>query len=585
MNNQKAENLLNLALDATPEEREKSRSLEVGYDRADRMWELIIKYNGDLDEVLMKLPQIRALKLSGGYAVMTVPESLIEPLAGFSQIEYIEKPKRLYFSINQGKSVSCINPLQIGPGAARIPGGTGVPGSMADLTGKGVLLAIIDSGIDYLHEDFCNEDGTTRILALWDQDRNEVYSSERINEALAAGSRDAHSVVPSRDLSGHGTAVAGIAGGNGREDGGRYRGIAYESLFLIVKLGAPQPDFFPRTTQLMSALDFVLKQSLEYEMPMAVNLSFGNTYGSHEGNSLVETYINTVAASGRNVVVIGTGNEGSRKGHTGGVYSEGQMEEAELSVAEYETGFGVQLWKVYWDQVEISVVNPGGITLGPISSRLGSQRLRFPDTTILLYYGEPSPYSKAQEIYLDFIPRGNFVESGNWKIQMLPRVVRAGNYDLWLPSGAVLNRATRFLRPVPDTTLTIPAAAERAISVGAYDDAYLSYADFSGWGFTRLHEQIKPDLAAPGVSVIAPKSGGGYEAVTGTSFAAPFVTGSAALMMQWGIVNENDLFLYGEKLKAFLISGANHLPGEEVYPNPRLGWGTLCLQQSFPGQP
>lgn len=583
MNNQKAENLLNLALDATPEEREKSRSLDVGYDRADRTWELIVKYNGDLDAVLLALPQIRASRLSGGYAIMEVPESLIEPLTGFSQIEYIEKPKRLYFSINKGKSVSCINPVQTSFGAAdQIPGGTGVPGSMANLTGKGVLLAIIDSGIDYLHEDFQNEDGTTRILELWDQDRDEVYSSAQINEALAAGRRDAHSVVPSRDLSGHGTAVAGIAGGNGREGQGRFRGVAYESPFLIVKLGAPQPDFFPRTTQLMRALDFVLRKSLEYEMPMAVNLSFGNTYGSHEGNSLVETYINTIAASGRNVVVIGTGNEGSRAGHTAGIFLEGQLEEVELAVAEYETGFSVQLWKVYWDEVEISLVNPGGITIGPISSRLGSQRLRFPDTTILLYYGEPSPFSKAQEIYLDFIPRGSFIESGNWKIQMMPRVIKAGSYDFWLPSGAVLNRSTRFLAPVPDTTLTIPSTAARAVSVGAYDDTYQSYADFSGRGFTRFHEQIKPDLAAPGVSVIAPKSGGGYEAVTGTSFAAPFVTGSAALMMQWGIVNGNDPFLYGEKVKAFLISGANHLPGEEIYPNPRLGWGTLCLARSFP---
>ena len=78
------------------------------------------------------------------------------------------------------------------------------------------------------------------------------------------------------------------------------------------------------------------------------------------------------------------------------------------------------------------------------------------------------------------------------------------------------------------------------------------------------------------------RAGGGYETVTGTSFAAPFVTGSAALMMQWGVVRGNDPFLYGEKLKAFLIRGARHLPGESVYPNPRIGWGTLCLTDSFP---
>lgn len=585
MNDQKAENLLNLALDATEEEREKSQALNIGYNREERKWELIVKYNGNLDVVSEQLPEIEVSKLSGGYAVMVVPESLIEPLAGFSQIEFIEKPKRLYFSINKGKSVSCINALQPSFGSRGSGGGSGsgVPSSLANLTGRGVILAVIDSGIDYFHDDFRNEDGTTRILELWDQDRNEVYTSAQINEALTAGSREeAYRIVPSRDLSGHGTAVAGIAGGNGRADRGRYRGVAFESPFLVVKLGAPRQDSFPRTTQLMRALDFVHQKALEYEMPLAVNLSFGNTYGSHEGNSLLETYIDTIAASGRNVVVAGTGNEGSRMGHTAGQYTAGRLAEVELAVAEYEPGFGVQLWKIYSDEVELSLVSPSGISIGPVSSRLGSQRLRFPDTTVLLYYGEPSPYSKAQEIYMDFIPGGNFVESGNWKIQMMPRVVEAGQYDLWLPSGTVLNRSTRFLFPVPDTTLTIPSTSARALSVGAYDDTYLSYADFSGRGFTRLNRQIKPDLVAPGVAVIAPKSGGGYEAVTGTSFAAPFVTGSAALMMQWGITDGNDPFLYGEKVKAYLIKGAKRLPGEETYPNPRLGWGTLCLERSFP---
>ena len=189
----------------------------------------------------------------------------------------------------------------------------------------------------------------------------------------------------------------------------------------------------------------------------------------------------------------------------------------------------------------------------------------------------------AQEIYFDFLPmRGDYLQSGIWKFRLTPRRIVAGRYDLWLPSAAVLNRSTHFLPSNPETTLTIPSTASMAVTVGAYNSAYRAYADFSGRGFTRVTDQVKPDLAAPGVSIMAPKNGGGYEAVTGTSFASPVVAGSAALMMQWGIVDGNDPFLYGEKLKAYLIRGARQLPGYEVWPNPLLGWGVLCLRDSLP---
>ena len=133
-----------------------------------------------------------------------------------------------------------------------------------------------------------------------------------------------------------------------------------------------------------------------------------------------------------------------------------------------------------------------------------------------------------------------------------------------------------------EPTLIIPSTIANVISVGAYDDSYQSYADFSGRGFTRQTQQVKPDLVAPGVDIVTARSGGGYEAVTGTSFAAPFVAGSAALLMQWGIVDGNDPFLYGEKVKAYLARGARHLPGYEVWPNPQLGYGALCVRDSLP---
>lgn len=566
MEDQKLENLLNLALSATPEERDKSENLNIGYNREEKSWVVIVKHSGDISG--LSQAEIKVEEMLNEYAILTVPESLIDYLSELPQIEYVEKPKRLFFAINQAKAASCINIIQQGN---------------RPLTGRGVLVAVIDSGIDYFHDDFRNEDGSTRIVKLWDQSLDRVFTEDEINEALKTGSREeAGRLVPSVDISGHGTAVASIAAGNGRESNGQYRGVAFESPLLVVKLGVPQEGGFPRTTELMRAINFVIKEAVELEMPVAINLSFGNTYGSHDGTSLLETFIDDLSNYGKTVIVAGTGNEGVGGGHVSGTLTMANSEEIELSVGRYQQNFSVQLWKSYSDIFDISIITPSGEVIGPISSRLGSQSLQYAQTQILLYYGKPGPYSVAQEIYLDFIPIENFVDNGIWKFRLTPRDIVEGDYDMWLPSSGILNESTRFLRATPEKTLTIPSTANKVISVGAYDDTYQSYADFSGRGYTRRTNQIKPDLAAPGVGILAARAGGGYDAVTGTSFATPFVTGSAALLMQWGIVDKRDPFLYGEKIKAYLIRGAKKLPGIEQYPNPEIGYGVLCVSDSLP---
>lgn len=584
MENQKRENLLNLALDATEEERLKSVNLNVGYDPEEKTWELIVRHNGSLEA--LRNEGIRVDELAAGYAVLVVPESRIDQVSAMEQIVYIEKPKRLFFASNMARAASCLSTIQTssGSGTGGVGAGAGViSGLESGLTGRGVLVAVIDSGIDYFHPDFRNPDGTTRIGLLADQDRDRIYTREEINAALETGSRSsALELVPSTDPSGHGTAVAAIAAGNGREGNGVYRGVAYESELMVVKLGTPLTDSFPRTTQLMKALDLVVRRARDMNRPLAVNISFGNTYGSHDGTSLLETFINDISNIGRNVIVAGTGNEGTGAGHRAGSLVMGQEENAQLSIAPYETGMGVQLWKSYVDQFSIRLVTPSGEVIGPIDSRLGPQTLRYGGTRILIYYGKPSPFSRAQEVYFDFLPVRDYLDSGIWTFRLTPERIVTGRYDMWLPSRGILNPSTRFLRPVPETTLTIPSTAANVISVGAYDDSYRAYADFSGRGFTRQTQQVKPDLAAPGVDIVTARRGGGYEAVTGTSFAAPFVTGSAALLMQWGILQGNDPFLYGEKVKAYFTRGARHLPGYDVWPNERLGYGTLCVRDSLP---
>ncbi len=542
MISQKLENLLNLSLEASPEERERSTELQVGVENG--RWELIIKYHGNLEEALRREGFSESLQteyLLPGYAIMTADREEIVRLTVLPEIDYIEKPKALYegeISISQGKIASCISE---------------VTGREPYLTGAGCLVGIPDSGIAYQDNAFLDEQGRSRVLYLWDQTltpgddqappagffHGVEFTGRQLDESMGSGVR------LSFDRSGHGTAVAAIAAGR--------EGVAPEAGLLIVKLGSGSGAAgSSRTTELMRAVAWMLRKAQESGRPLALNISYGSTYGSHDGTSLLETFLDNAAESYKTVICVGSGNEGAAAGHTQVFLSE--QRQVECNIAPYQTSCSIAVWKNYGDTFRMELVSPGGARTEILLDRMRKQEITLENTTILFYCGEPAPYTKIQEYYFDFL--GNpYIGTGIWTFVLTPERIIQGSCSFYLPSSEAVNRGTNFFLPTPSVTMTIPSTAQKVITVGAYNTVYNEYADFSGRGYPLseisagegkfyYEQQMKPDLCAPGTDILVPDGQGSYAVVSGTSFAAPFVTGSSALLMEWGIVRGNDVYLY-----------------------------------------
>ncbi len=652
MASQKLENILNLSLALSEEERARSQVLNIGFDEKEKTWELIVKFHGEISRLEQEGIGIEVLL--AGYAIVTLPENRISFLTEQPEIEYVEMPKELTYSVYFAKQQSCFPEVEEAVLYANDSYRTGNSGFSAEmtgeyLTGRGCLMAVFDSGIDYTLSDFRDLNGESRILYLWDQSLTPQpengleppqgfslgveFTKEQIDAVLLENSENPEAMreqaeegrrrIPSSDVTGHGTAVAAIAAGSNPNR--LYTGAAPGASLLIVKLGSAGNSAWPRTTQLMRAFTYALRKAQEWDMPLVINLSFGNSYGAHDGTSLLERFIDDASEVWKTVICVGSGNEGAAAGHTagrlvqrgsrtqtGGLLRNGNdgistdAEQVDLTVGPFQTAFSVQLWKNYADRFRVILQSPSGerFAVSLEKSRRASApengagkngkgiqvtRWEIERTQIIISVGEPRPYTVNQEIYFDFLPTETYVSSGIWTFWLEPLVIRAGEYQMYLPGETVRSADTRFTNPTPDLTLTIPSTARGVITVGAVNGNLESYADFSGRGVSGEDRvagflNTKPDLAAPGVGVTAARAGGGYASYTGTSFAAPLVSGAAALLMEWGIVRGNDPYLYGEKVKAYLRRGAEMVRGGGEIPGARVGYGRLCVQKSLPGQ-
>lgn len=542
---------------------------ETTLDNGKDQIEIIVKYNGDLFQITKDFPAEVEI-LFANYAIVTLERDNIMRLYSYPQVESIELPKSLYLNTSYNLTSSCIRSVQ--------------DSNTYNLNGNGVIVAIIDSGIDYTHADFQNADGTSRILYIWDQSRQGTppagfksgveYTQEQINQALASPAP--LQIVPETDLNGHGTAVAAIAAGNSGID---VSGVATKANIIVVKVGSKGSTSSARTTELMRAIKYVIDRARELSQPVAINMSFGMNDGSHLGDSLFETYLSAASTQWKTSIVIPTGNEGAAGHHYADQISSHQTQEIEFFTVSGIERFFISLWKNFVDSLSVEIIFPDGMSSGVVNIENQVKRVRMGNQMLTVIYGQPNHYSVNQEIYLNVQATSGFINAGAWKLKIIADKVVDGKYEMWLPTLEEVTDKTYFSNPTVYNTMTIPSTALNVIKVAGYNDRLGNIAEFSGKGNLNL-ALSNPDLAAPAAGILTAKAGGGYDSFTGTSFAAPFVTGSAALMMEWGIVKKSDPFLYGERIKAFLRIGANRADNL-TYPNPAFGYGTLCLNNTM----
>ena len=498
--------------------------------------------------------------LGYGFGILIIKVNDLNRIIELEGLQYIELPKILYTSAYDSNRASCIPSVW----------------NNYNLTGEGILVGFLDTGIDYTHNAFKDADGNTRIEYIYDLENRVVYDRNKINEALK--SEDPFSVVPEIDLSGHGTHVAGIACAGGNINFDNY-GVAYKSSIAMVKITGENSLRAALSTQLMRGLKFLMDKSNEINKPLVVNISLSTNDGSHNGSSLLEKYIQTFTQLQKAVIVVAAGNEGNSAHHVGGEMK--KEEDLDLNIGEGEKGIILDFYKPVLVDVSVEVISPTGVSTGPMELSESYKERFVGREKIVVYSTGPKPFDIQGQTTISILPLGDTITSGGWRIIVRKLNNYEGYIDIWLPIAEGLNERTRFLQPDVYNTLGIPATVEGVISVGSYNFLNNNLSAFSGRGVVRPEWLIKPDLVAPGENILSTVEEQGFDTKSGTSMAAPQVAGICALLFEWGIIRNNDPFLYGERIKYYLIKGAKRTIFGEAYPNPDLGYGFVCLDRTM----
>jgi subtilisin family serine protease len=467
-----------------------------------------------------------------------------------------------------------------------------------DLRGNNVLIGFVDTGIEYNNSVFKNADGTTRIVSIWDQGIDSEYypkdffygteySREDINRAINAV--NPLLVVPSTDEYGHGTMLAGVAAGNPSLDN-RFTGVAVNAEMVVVKLKPakkylkeffriPEYDLCYQENDIIMGIEYLVGMARQLGRPIAICIGVGSSQGAHDGEGVLCRYLNDLGQQNGIGIVIAAGNEGNENHHFyGEVNPSLEYDIVTLNVGTEESGFSMELWGFAPNIVEVDIYAPTGDLVTKISGEFlqkNTIQVEYNQTTIYIdnIFSESS--TGGQLILFRFLsPVG-----GPWRFVVSGKGDLTIRYHIWLPISNFLSSNTFFLNADNDTTLSIPANAINAVTVSAYNNINSSLFYYTSRGFTRSNG-LKPDVAAPGVNIVAPALNGSFYRFTGTGAAAAHTTGIVALILEWGIVNKNFENLNNIIIRRLLVRGAKRNP-QISYPNEAWGFGMVDIYRTF----
>lgn len=554
-------------------------------------YDLIIDYE-ILDEVRESTPDYVYQPVDGDIGIAYVQSRDVPPIGIGGGYPYQQIPK-LY-----GLMQTAFDPTPL------IQSGiTQVQRPPLELTGRGVVIGFLDTGIRYEEEVFRKEDGSSRILGIWDQtiqDGNPpagiLYGTEYRKDLIDAALRspNPHEIVLSDDENGHGTSLASVAAGSIIDQGLSFYSGAPDADIVVVKLRQAKPylkQFYGVDEQtecyaesdLLVALRYLESYAISLYRPLVICLGMGTSMGDHEGHSVLADYLSSLALRRSRCVICCGGNEGNAGHHYVGGSNTGETENVEIRVDQRETGFVLELWGKTPNRHAISIRTPGGERTAQVDFRDRAIReFTFIYETATIQVGHVLVEQRSGEELIFF--RFQNPSSGIWTISVTSmgtgnRGATDGSFHMWLPITSFLKGDTFFLRPSPYTTILEPGNAREVITVNAYDDSNGSFFTESGRGYTRLG-LVKPDFSAPGVQVstILGKR-------TGTSFAAAITAGAAAQFLQWAVIEGNEVGVENREIRNYLIRGAGRSSGigDELveYPNREEGFGKLDISGTF----
>ncbi len=548
----------------------------------------VVEYEGNIEEEISKQPGYYVTIINNKYAIVSVDREveLNSKQSNITSILYAARPD--IFTL---EDVSPIQASQADFLQLDLP---------LNLTGRGVNVAIIDTGIDYLNEEFIKENGETRIEYIWDQTINSpendtnsqvpygaVYSRNNIQEAINAfkQGKSPYEIVPSKDEIGHGTKMAGLIGSTGKNP--NLKGVVPECDFVVVKLieSVTYKKLFNikipiyDIVSIFSALEFLYRYSLLNYKPMVIYFPLGSNLGSHKGTGILEQYMNSIAANSGIAIVTGSGNQGASGTHASGIIAQvNESRSIQLYISPEQKNIVAEIWIDSPNIMSLDILSPSGESTGPINSLINTIEVYsflFEKTSITINSYLPEESTGDQLILIRFLD----VKEGIWTLKLTGEIILDGKFNAWIPQEGVSVGGTIFLSSDPYGTITNPGTSNYIITAAAYNQNNNNIVSYSGISF--LDDYIsKIDIAAGGVDALTVAPGNTTTIVNGTSVSAAIVAGACGMLFQWGIVDGNDSNMYSQTIKTYIARGAVERSGD-IYPNPQWGYGILNIYKMF----